>query len=177
VITVGCLDDNQTTAPGDDSTCTFGSRGPTQDGVAKPDLVAPGRKIVAPLAGATADLAVTYPDRVTADNAHIRLSGTSMATPMVSGAAALLLQRNPNLNPNQIKWLLTNLTQTYRGQPNKAGELDVARALAQASGGVKEANLGLKVSPFLETSSSCKKLRSGCATDSTTSCRWPKTPA
>jgi serine protease AprX len=148
VITVGCLDDNQTTTRGDDSTCTFGSRGLTQDGVVKPDLVAPGRKIVAPLAGATADLAVKYPERVAADKEHIRLSGTSMATPMVSGAAALLLQRNPNLKPDQIKWLLTTQTQSYRGQTGKTGELDVARALSQANGGVREANDGLKLSPL-----------------------------
>jgi serine protease AprX len=149
VITVGCLDDNQTTKADDDSTCTFSSRGATQDGVAKPELVAPGRRIVAPLANLTADLATQYPDRVTADQAHIRLSGTSMSTPMVTGAAALLLQKYPYLKPNQLKWLLTSSSHTYKGQPDKAGELDVSKALSMAGGGLKEANQGLKLSPLL----------------------------
>jgi serine protease AprX len=154
VITVGCLDDNQTTKFDDDSACTFGSRGKTQDGYAKPDVLAPGRKIVAPLAASNAQLAVEFPDRVSADKEHIRLSGTSMAAPVVSGAVAVLLQKNPNLTPNQIKWLLTETDRTYRGeQPSdKAGLMDLGKALGDAAGHLKDANHGLKLSLALPLS-------------------------
>jgi len=135
-ITVGCLDDNQTVAPSDDSLCLISSRGVTEDGFAKPDLIAPGRKIVSSLAsgvnGHPAVLATTFPDRITADGRHIRLSGTSMSAPMVTGAVALLLQRYPGLTPDQVKQMLVSTASGYPGQADKAGELNIVAAL-QAS--------------------------------------------
>ncbi|HEY3059724.1 MAG TPA: S8 family serine peptidase [Chloroflexota bacterium] len=135
VITVGCLDDNGTVAPGDDSLCPISSRGVTEDGFAKPDLVAPGRKILSALASGVAGeepaLAAEFPDRVTKDG-HIRLSGTSMAAPMVTGAVALLLQRKGDLTPGQIKQILTSTAMSYPGQLDRAGALNIAAALAAA---------------------------------------------
>jgi len=132
-ITVGCLDDNQTAAPGDDSLCMISSRGATEDGFAKPELVAPGRKIVSTLAaginGQPAVLARTYPERITADGRHIRLSGTSMSAPMVTGAVALLLARHSTLTPDQVKQLLVGTASSYPGQTDKAGELNILAAL------------------------------------------------
>jgi serine protease AprX len=150
VITVGCLDDNQTTTAKDDSVCSFSSRGQTQDHVAKPDLVAPGRKIVAPLAAKDVQLAIQYPDRISADGAHIRLSGTSMATPVVSGAAAVILQRYPNLTPNQVKWLLDTTAHRYTNEPDKANELDIAKAIEAGKGDIHEANHGLHFASLFE---------------------------
>ena len=133
VITVGCLDDNQTVAPGDDSLCMISSHGTTEDGFSKPELVAPGRKIVSTLSsginGQPADLATQFPDRITADGRHIRMSGTSMSAPIVTGAVALLLQRNSSLTPDQIKQLLVSTTTGYPGQVDKAGELNIVAAL------------------------------------------------
>jgi serine protease AprX len=133
VITVGCLDDNQTVAPADDSLCMISSRGATEDAFAKPELVAPGRKVVSTLAsginGQPVVLAKEFPDRISADGRHIRLSGTSMSTPMVTGAVALLLQRHPGLTPDQVKQLLVSTASAYPGQTDKAGDLNIVAAL------------------------------------------------
>ena len=133
VITVGCLDDNQTVAPGDDSLCMISSHGATEDGFSKPELVAPGRKIVSTLASginrATVQRGGEFPDRITADGRHIRLSGTSMSAPMVTGAVALLLARHPGLTPDQVKQLLVSTATDYPGQADKAGELNIGAAL------------------------------------------------
>ena len=137
VITVGCLDENQTVSPSDDSLCPISSRGVTEDGFAKPDLLAPGRKIVSALAGGINGnptvLATEYPERITADGHHLRLSGTSMSTPMVTGAVALLLQNHPNLTPDQIKQLLVSSASAYPGQPDQAGTLNIADAISAAA--------------------------------------------
>src|ERR687885_455796 len=81
VITVGCLDDNQTAASSDDSLCPISSRGVTEDGFAKPDLVAAAQRrggALAPGIRARGPLrAGGSRDRITADGEHIRLSGTS----------------------------------------------------------------------------------------------------
>jgi serine protease AprX len=134
VITVGCLDENQTATSADDSLCPISSRGLTEDGFAKPDLVAPGRKIVSTLAsginGQGASLAAEFPLRISADGQHISLSGTSMAAPMVAGAIALLLDRHHDLTPDQLKQLLTATTRPYPGQADRAGALNITAALA-----------------------------------------------
>lgn len=95
----------------------FSSRGPTGDGRAKPDLLAPGEKIMAPVPNGDAKA----------------LDGTSMAAPHVSGAAALLMARHPELmgRPAEIKRILCS-TATDLGRTREfqgAGMLDVLRAL------------------------------------------------
>ncbi len=154
VITVGCLDDNGTPAPGDDTLCSISSRGRTEDGFAKPDVVAPGRKIVGALAAGHEKLQVAlaqqYNDRVTPDGQHIRLSGTSMAAPVVSGTVALLLERFPSLTPDQVKSVLTGSAHTYSGQRDNAGAIDALAALrAAAAGTFSASNPGLASLPSL----------------------------
>ena len=108
-ITVGALNTWETTGRSDDSVTTYSSRGPTRyDLAVKPDLVAPGNKIVS-LEAAGSYLSANYSWMHVAGggtNAYARMSGTSMSTPMVSGAVALLLQGNPTLVPAQVKLAL-----------------------------------------------------------------------
>jgi len=115
VITVGGVDDNGTATITDDFLALWSSRGPTPiDGLAKPDLVAPGRRIVS-LRSPGSTLDQLFPDRAVAGldplaPAYERMSGTSMAAPVVTGVVALMLERDPSLTPAQVKARLKGTT-------------------------------------------------------------------
>jgi serine protease AprX len=121
VITVGATDDRGTVSRRDDRFAWFSAWG-SADSNAKPDLVAPGRRLVSlRVPGSTLD--TLFPERVVVaqnGSTYFRLTGTSMATGVVSGAAALLLERRPNLTPNQVKALLVGTTQQYGQDSGKA---------------------------------------------------------
>lgn len=112
VITVGAYSTHGTDQTSDDIMTSYSSKGPSLlDRVVKPDLVAPGNTIVSLDAnGGTLD--TNYPaNRVPPSeygsysntSIYFRLSGTSMAAPLVSGTVALMLQRIPSLTPDQVK--------------------------------------------------------------------------
>ena len=111
IITVGNLDDQNTLTNIDDILAPSSSRGPTLDKLVKPDLVAPGTNITSLKVG----------------GGYTTLSGTSMATPLVTGAVALILQKWPNLLPGQIKTLLMRKARDIGVGPNLqgAGALDL----------------------------------------------------
>ena len=114
VITVGSTHKSSPTTYG---VSYFSSRGPTGDGRLKPDLVAPGERV----------------SSTVLDGAWGALDGTSMAAPHVSGAAAMLMARYPELigKPDRIKKILCD-TATDLGRDRSFqghGMLDVLRAL------------------------------------------------
>jgi len=142
VITVGATDDRGTRTLGDDLLPDFTGRGATAaDGLPKPDVVAPGAHIISLRApGSTVD--TTYPWYV--DGSYRRGSGTSMATGVVSGAVALLLQANPAATPNRVKYALTATAREAASDDPLAvgaGVVDAYRASFSAPPG--EANQGL----------------------------------
>ncbi|HYY94703.1 MAG TPA: S8 family peptidase, partial [Pyrinomonadaceae bacterium] len=150
-ITVGAANTFGTDARGDDGVATYSSRGPTRgywtdalgtrhhDNFIKPDLVAPGNKIIDAAAvdnylltnNPTLDAGVSPVDA----RRMMYLNGTSMATPVVSGAAALMLQANPKLTPNLIKMILMYTAQPLAGfnmLEQGAGEVNVEGAVRVA---------------------------------------------
>jgi serine protease AprX len=101
VITVGAVDDLGTKSINDDRLTNWSSRGITQDGVSKPDLLAPGAKLVSNLAPGS-DYASLCPECVT-EGQYFRVGGTSMAAAVASGAVATILQAHPEWTPDQVK--------------------------------------------------------------------------
>ena len=120
-ITVGATDDQGTLTPGDDTLAWFSAWG-TADSNVKPDVVAPGRRIVSIRVPGSA-LDTLFPDHVVvAQNGatYMRLSGTSQATAVVSGEAALLLQGRPTLYPDQVKALVMGTATAFGQQSGSA---------------------------------------------------------
>lgn len=119
-ITVGATDIN-------DKVASFSSRGPSKikdaDGnfLQKPDVSAPGKDIIS--AGKSGDQ-------------YVKMSGTSMATPAVSGVIALLLQKFPNLNAEQVRVVLAKSSVDIDAPGYDLntghGRVDAVKALATA---------------------------------------------
>src|SRR5207249_11085800 len=103
-ITAGTVNTKGTTYRSDDVIATYSSRGPTAiDHLLKPDLLAPGNKVRS-LLSPGAGIAQQYPEKVVGD--RLELSGTSMSSAVVAGAAALLLEARPNSKPEDIRLAL-----------------------------------------------------------------------
>jgi len=104
VITVGSFADQGTLALNDDRESLFSSRGPTRDGFAKPDVLAPGEHIV------SLRVPGTVMDRdgadVSSSGSYARLSGTSASTAMATGAAADVLEAHLWYTATQVKGAL-----------------------------------------------------------------------
>jgi subtilisin family serine protease len=152
-ITVGATNSFGTDVRSDDTIAPYSSRGPTMshsvdpltgavayDFLAKPDLVAPGCRLVS-LERYQNYLVSTYPvlhvDTGGASNKarYMTLSGSSMSTGVVSGAVALMLQANPGLTPNMVKAILMYSAQIMNGPDlfeQGAGMLNVDGAVRLA---------------------------------------------
>ncbi|MFF5922560.1 S8 family serine peptidase [Streptomyces flavochromogenes] len=132
-LTVGAVDSADTVAD-------FSSRGPRGDGGLKPEITAPGVRIVAARAAGT-----TMGSPV--GDLYTTASGTSMATPHVAGAAAILAQRHPDWSPARLKNALISTAKTTADASvyaQGAGRVDVARALRQPVTAAGTVDFGLR---------------------------------
>jgi serine protease AprX len=147
VITVGATDDQGTPSTADDVLASFSSYGVTQDGVNKPDFVAPGRHIITTLAP-NSNFALNYPSFIVGTQ-YIQLSGTSVAAPSLSGLAALYIESNPTVRPGQLKAVLLATANHLAFAGSGAGYPDAARAIAY-TGLVGNADHGLDPNDYLK---------------------------
>ena len=123
VISVGGLDSHR--SPGywaNDDVAAWSATGPTYDGFFKPDVLAPGANVVSYMYNGDGDipyLVEHHPD-YSETTSLFRMNGTSMATAAASGVAALMLEHDPSLTPDQVKFRLM-----YTGQQtvNEFGEV------------------------------------------------------
>ncbi|HEV2951022.1 MAG TPA: S8 family serine peptidase, partial [Actinomycetota bacterium] len=129
VVTVGAADLGATRKAKDDSNAPWSAHGRTPDGFQKPDLGAPGRRLVGPVPTASTLLA-ERPDRGVL-RGYMRLSGTSLAAPMVSAAAAYVLASHPEWTPDQVKGAL--MISASRPGKAVAGSLGVGLVDARAA--------------------------------------------
>ena len=151
-ITVGAVNTFGTDERSDDVVTTFSSRGPTRsfwkdangtkhyDNLMKPELVAPGNKIIGAAAPdnkielANPELCVSM-CQGQSGRGNMRLSGTSVSSPIVAGAVAVMLEANPSLTPNMVKMILMYTAQSLKGYnmlEQGAGELNVEGAVRLA---------------------------------------------
>ena len=131
VLAIGGADTQGTADPRDDEVADWSSRG---DGVRNPDVIAPGSSIV------SYRVPGSYIDQSSQGRIGETLqrgSGTSQAAAVAAGAAALLLERHRNWNPNQLKSALRETARPLAGDPRSTGEgaLDVAAADAARPSG------------------------------------------
>ena len=155
LITVGASDERGTSALGDDVVAAYSAYGVTKDGFLKPDIVAPGTAIYS-VRAKLSPWPILYPDRLAGNGQYFRLSGTSMSAPMVVGVVALLLQDEPGLTPDQVKYRLVNGTGRSLSVPLDGNQvsfpyMDGGAAINGTS--AESANTGLQASQMLWTGS------------------------
>src|SRR3954447_8562179 len=129
VITVGAADTNGTATRLDDRVAPFSSAGPTEDGIAQPDLLAPGVSIVSDrAAGSTVD---AFRPVARLGATMFKGSGTSQAAAVVAGGAARTLDVDPTLTNDEVKGVLAATADPrLGGAGGGAGVVDAAAATA-----------------------------------------------
>ena len=114
MITVGGVDTMGTKRTSDDALADWSSRGATQDGVAKPELVAPGAHIVGPYAPGSA-FGTAVPDAASSTASTSASAARRWRPPSSSGIVAGLLEQHPDWTPDQVKGALVNNLRTIDG--------------------------------------------------------------
>jgi len=144
VVAVGSFNDHGTAAASDDTYSTFSGRGPTLDGFAKPDILAPGEHVASLRAKGVSYLATDGTPIGSPSDMYIHMSGTSASAAFVSGVAALVASaHNKRFTPTQTKGALLASARPIAG--SFAGAVDAPNALVRTS----IVNAGLRPSRLL----------------------------
>ncbi len=135
VLTVGAYDDKGDSNTRNDTVPAWSSRGPTAAGLAKPDLVAPGRTLVT--AGSPGSAVMQENPKALLTGGLVKGSGTSQAAAVTSGLAALVVAAHPTWTPDQVKRVLTRTASPLTSAPSGtagAGRVQLAAALTADPG-------------------------------------------
>ena len=151
VITVGAITDSWTPDDGrDDYIPNFSSRGPTFEGLIKPDLVAPGGHISG-LIPSDSSLAIENPNYFLSSGEYVA-TGSSQAAAVVSGLIALLLEIKPELTNDDVKCLLITSAQPALSRAGRlayspfiqgAGRVSGSRALTLGETNCEQKDLNI----------------------------------
>jgi len=132
VITVGAMNGNGTLDKSDDAIPPFSSRGPTQDGFQKPDILAPGVTIVS-LRDPGSAIDQMHPEAVVGNN-YFKGTGTSQAAAVISGVVALMIDARASITPDQVKAILMGTAMPYMaGSAGGAGLVNAYAATNAAA--------------------------------------------
>ncbi|NJK79503.1 MAG: S8 family peptidase [Chloroflexaceae bacterium] len=171
VISVGGIKSGRYTVDGIDELASYSSRGPTESAFVKPDVLIPATRTIAPMPDngdlsqdvkegmlvetASVDLKIGSPHH---KHNYYQLSGTSMASAQVSGVAALILQANPDLTNDQVKYRLMGTARPawneetdqplYSIWEQGAGLVDAQAALFGST--TEATNLGMDIATDLD---------------------------
>jgi len=121
VITVGASDDDEIVDVGGVSLKNFSGRGPTLECIIKPDVVTIGCGVVSVLSNSPEMPAERRKKLKIVDDYYVRMSGTSMASPRIAGAIALVLSKYPSLTPDETKLMLKHTAIDMGFSHNKQG--------------------------------------------------------
>jgi serine protease AprX len=177
VLTVGAANHRGTVDRADDTVAPFSSLGPSAiDGVAKPDLVAPGVGIES-LAERGSTLFEARPEArlwgsvPTESEPYLSLSGTSMAAPVVAGTVALMLEANPSLTPRQVKAILEATAEPSRaftpqaqgaGFLNARAAVEMAQSFEAPGAAARLEVLVRRFAPVISAAAACDPSEPGC---------------